>query len=328
MTPPLNNNDNNMDSMSDSTTHSNSEQGDQPDNSENNGGTYAMPHTLEEAKRIQEEAERKQKEEKRKQEEAARKEKEAQEAKDKKDVETVKDIVKVHEDVFGSFHTQGEFLDQIALYANKKGISNLKLEDQNDKDKYLNVDSKGENKNRIKLQLGTQKFVVSLGKVLKDAVVTKYYFENEKDKVLDNHKAGSDDIERNWRNILKGNTKKTIITQLGYHKSGSHIHLTLIPYHTTKVPDHLPEKVNSLLASFYNLDSKNIDNLDKWDTRNIITAEQAFGYAKNFEQDLSSWKFKENVNLSGIFLEAKKMQKYVDSIAKTWNVEKSKLLKK
>ncbi|WP_331696636.1 variable surface lipoprotein [Mycoplasmopsis agalactiae] len=61
---PLNNNDNNMDSMSDSTTHSNSEQGDQPDNSENNGGTYAMPHTLEEAKRIQEEAERKQKKKK------------------------------------------------------------------------------------------------------------------------------------------------------------------------------------------------------------------------------------------------------------------------
>ncbi|NES52969.1 hypothetical protein G3565_31860, partial [Escherichia coli] len=100
-----------------------------------------------------EEAERKQKEEKRKQEEAARKEKEAQEAKDKKDVETVKEIVKVHEDAFGSFHTQGEFVDQIALYANKKGISNLKLEDQNDKDKYLNIDSKGENKNRIKLQL-------------------------------------------------------------------------------------------------------------------------------------------------------------------------------
>ncbi|CBH40665.1 BspA family leucine-rich repeat surface protein [Mycoplasmopsis agalactiae] len=324
-----------MDSMSDSTTHSNSEQGDQADNSENNGGTYAMPHTIEEAKRIQEgaakakeEAERKQKEEKRKQEEAARKEKEAQEAKDKKDVETVKEIVKVHEDAFGSFHTQGEFVDQIALYANKKGISNLKLEDQNDKDKYLNIDSKGENKNRIKLQLGTQKFDVSLGKVLKDAVVTKYYFENEKDKVLDNHKAGSDSIEPNWRNILKGNTRKTIITQLGYHKKGSHIHLTLISYYTIKVPDHLPEKVNSLLASFYNLDSKNIDNLDKWDTRNIITAEQAFGYAKNFEQDLSSWKFKENVNVSGIFLEAKKMQKYVDSIAKTWNVEKSKLLKK
>ncbi|SBO45174.1 hypothetical protein MBOVJF4428_00192 [Mycoplasmopsis agalactiae] len=59
--------------MSDSTTHSNSEQGDQPDNSENNGGTYAMPHTLEEAKRIQEEATKAKEEEERKQQEEKKK---------------------------------------------------------------------------------------------------------------------------------------------------------------------------------------------------------------------------------------------------------------
>nr|WP_233750247.1 variable surface lipoprotein [Mycoplasmopsis agalactiae] len=96
-TPPLNNNDN-MDNKNDSATHSNSEQGDQADNSENNGGTYAMPHTIEEAKRIQEEvakakeeAERKQKEEeKRKQEEVARKEKKHKKQKIKKMLKLLK----------------------------------------------------------------------------------------------------------------------------------------------------------------------------------------------------------------------------------------------
>ncbi|ENY68573.1 Hypothetical protein, predicted lipoprotein, DUF285 family [Metamycoplasma auris 15026] len=310
ITPPTT-----TDTMIDSSsTHSNSEQGDQPSASENggNGGTYAMPQAM--ASVEKDEAVKKQKEEE----------------KDKENVEVVKKIVKEHKDAFGSFHTQGDFLEQISLYVNEKGISNLKLEDEKDKNKNLNVDSNAENKNIIKLQLGNQKFSVSLGKVLKDAVVTKYYFEDENDKIFDNHKSNTNDIERNWKNILTGNnkSKKTIVTQLGYYKQGSHIHLTLIPYHTSKVPDHLPLKVNSLLASFLNLESRKIDNLDKWDVKNIITFEQAFWNAKNFEQDLSEWKLKDKANISGIFQDANKMQNYVDKIAAKWNVQKNKLLKK
>ncbi|UUM25226.1 BspA family leucine-rich repeat surface protein [Mycoplasmopsis agalactiae] len=326
-TPPLNNNDN-MDNMNDSTTHSNSEQGDQADNSENNGGTYAMPHTIEEAKRIQEEAAKTKEEEKRKQEEAARKEKEAQEAKDKKDVQTVKDIVKVHEDAFGSFHTQGEFLDQIALYANEQGVSDLSLANNGDANKKLTVDTDGNGKNNIKLKLRSQNFEVKLGKVLQDAVITKYYFEDKKENILTNYSETIKTADRSWRIILKEKMgKKIVVTQLGYHKDHNYISLSLIPYHTVKVPANLPIKINSLLASFQNLESKTIENLEKWDITNVVTLEQAFLNAKNFEQDLSKWTPKENANVNGTFKLVKGITNNLEKIAKAWKVDKNKLTK-
>lgn len=325
--PPLNNNDN-MDNKNDSTTHSNSEQGDQADNSENNGGTYAMPHTIEETKRIQEEAakakeeaERKQKEEKRKQEEAARKEKEAQEAKDKKDVETIKDIVKVHEDAFGSFHTQGEFLDQIALYARDKNIINIALQNPNDKDNKLEVDVQG-GKNKIGLKLGTQNFTVTLGKVLKDQVLTKYYFEEKPNEILSN--LSNNNIDKNWSPVNKKN-KKLVVTQIGYFLQNGNIRATGLPHLTTKVPKDLPLKINSLYLAFHNLKSDKIDNLEKWNTKNLKTTNEAFYGVSGFNQDISGWNITDKNIIKGIFKNSSIKSELKKKLASAWGTTEGHL---
>lgn len=328
-TPPLNNNDN-MDNMNDSTTHSNSEQGDQADNSENNGGTYAMPHTIDEAKRIQEEAakakeeaERKQKEEKRKQEEAARKEKEAQEAKDKKDVETIKDIVKVHEDAFGSFHTQGEFLDQINVFARDKKIEGLTLQNSADSNKSLNEDPSG-GKNNIKLKLRSKNFDVNLGKVLKDGVLTKYYYEGDQSKIFDNFILNR--MDRDWSSVNRQG-KNIVITQLGYYKDGSNIKATGLPHRTTKVPEHLPLKVTSLYLTFHNLKSEKIDNLEKWNIKNLKTTSEAFYNVKDFKQDLSSWTITNPSIVKSIFKSSQISRELIKNIAKSWKTTEDHLSK-
>lgn len=278
----------------------------------NSDGNSDMPH---------EEIRSENDERKRQEEEADRKQKEEKEKKDMQDVETVKQIVKEHEDAFGSFHTQGDFIEQISVYAKDKGINNLSLASHNEKNKNLRLDKEGGKQNTIRLQMGSQIFDVKLGKVLDNEVMTKYYFEGEQDKIFNNYLNDKKAVERNWRNILK-DSRKIIVTQLGYYKSGPNIALTLIPYYTTKVPKHLPLKITSLLASFYNLESKKIDNLEFWDTKNIITFESAFEYAKNFDQDLSKWKLKDNANVKNIFKGAKQMNKHLENISKSWNKEK------
>ncbi|EIN15375.1 Hypothetical protein, DUF285 family [Mycoplasmopsis agalactiae 14628] len=326
-----------MDSMTDSTnTHSNSEQGDQPDNSENNGGTYAMPHTIvnseeearkkqeEEAAKAKEEAERKKQEEKRQQEEAARKQKEAQEAKDKKDVETVRNIVKEHQDAFGSFHTQGEFLEQINVFAREKKIDGLTLQDSSDSTKTLDVDTKG-GKNNIKLRLRSQNFEVRLGKVLEDGVLTKYYYEGDSTKIFENLK--SDNVDRDWSSVNRQG-KNIVITQLGYYKDDkNNIKATGLPHRTTKVPEHLPLKITSLYLTFHNLKSEKIDNLEKWNIKNLKTTSEAFYDVEKFNQDLSSWTVTNPNIVKSIFKKAKISREFIKNLAKSWKTTEDHLSK-
>nr|WP_277735214.1 hypothetical protein [Mycoplasmopsis bovis] len=76
-------------------------------------------------------------------------------------------------------------MDQINVYAKDKNINGLILQNNEDKDKKLIVDTDGGKNNKIKLQLGSQKFEIQLGIVLKDAVITKYYIENDKEKIIE-----------------------------------------------------------------------------------------------------------------------------------------------
>ncbi len=119
------------------------------------------------------------KEEKQKKLEEERKQKEQE---DKNNVEEVKKIIEEQKDAFGSFHTQNEFVDQINVYAKDKNINGLILQNNEDKDKKLIVDTDGGKNNKIKLQLGSQKFEIQLGIVLKDAVITKYYIDEDSQK--------------------------------------------------------------------------------------------------------------------------------------------------
>ncbi|WHL49346.1 hypothetical protein HYE36_05205 [Mycoplasmopsis bovis] len=87
------------------------------------------------------------KEEKQKKLEEERKQKEQE---DKNNVEEVKKIIEEQKDAFGSFHTQNEFVDQINVYAKDKNINGLILQNNEDKDKKLIVDTDGGKNNKIK----------------------------------------------------------------------------------------------------------------------------------------------------------------------------------
>ncbi|MBT1392580.1 hypothetical protein FCM71_03565, partial [Mycoplasma bovis] len=85
------------------------------------------------------------KEEKQKKLEEERKQKEQE---DKNNVEEVKKIIEEQKDAFGSFHTQNEFVDQINVYAKDKNINGLILQNNEDKDKKLIVDTDGGKNNK------------------------------------------------------------------------------------------------------------------------------------------------------------------------------------
>nr|WP_307928445.1 hypothetical protein [Mycoplasmopsis bovis] len=109
----------------------------------------------------------------------------------------------------------------------------------------------GENdpENKVKLRLGTYEFEVQLGKVLKDRVATKYYIENDKEKIIEDTDGKFSNLENNEQNV--------VITQIGYSlKSKEYstnekvIEIDNMPKNTIKVPKHLPLKINSLKDAF------------------------------------------------------------------------------
>ncbi len=58
---------------------------------------------------------------------------------------------------------------------------------------------------------------------------------------------------------------------------------------TNKVPQHLPKFISSLSSAFENSTQKEIENLDKWDTSNIVNFEGVFKNAANFNHNISGW---------------------------------------
>ncbi|TKA58799.1 hypothetical protein MBOVa_6060 [Mycoplasmopsis bovis 8790] len=289
-----------------------------PNDDPNN--TYTVPMNIDE-----EEKQRRIEEEKQKKLEEERKQKEQE---DKKNVEELKKIIEEQKDAFGSFHTQKEFVDQINVYAKDKKITGLALQNKEDENKPLNVDTDGGKNNKIKLQLGSQKFETQLGIVLKDAVLTKYYIDEGTDtkQVMNNIFKNGNEVKTNldWNHIKNG--KKIVVTQLGYRRDYTGIKLSTLPHYTSKVPKHLPKKINSLNLTFYNLESEKIDNLNDWDVSNINNYEHAFLSATKFKQDLKSWKLKHGVNTKKMFEKAHMMKDLLKQIAVTWKTEESKLI--
>ncbi|EIN15181.1 Hypothetical protein, predicted lipoprotein, DUF285 family [Mycoplasmopsis agalactiae 14628] len=266
---------------------------------------------------------------KRKAEEEAKKkqeeEKKLKEAKDKDSIAKIKEIIEKHKDAFGAFHTQGDFLDQINVYASDEGIEGLKLQNESSRVTKLVVDEDGKGKkNKISLKLGSQDFQVELGRVLEKAVVTKYYLKSKPDEIKDNYlKSGENKIDANWGVTMKAH--EVVITQLGYHNDYTGIKLTPVGKKTVEVPKRLPIKISSINLSFYNLESSKINNIDEWDLSNVKNAGQAFYNAKNFSQDLSKWKVMSGVNTQQMFQNASKMKEHLDKIAKAWKVKAEKL---
>ncbi|WFQ95823.1 BspA family leucine-rich repeat surface protein [Mycoplasma feriruminatoris] len=178
---------------------------------------------------------------------------------DNKNINNLNQIFKDYKSSFSTFHSYNDVLDQIKIYANDLNIKDLQLKDINKKNNLLIEDNIG-NKNKIDFIVNKKVVSFYLDKVLKNKVETIY------------------------------NNNKSEVIQLGYKKDGSNqIILDQISNLTIKVPKHLPLKINSLKSAFYESNAIKIENLDKWNTSNIIDASEMFKDAKKFNQNLNNW---------------------------------------
>ncbi|KAB6718686.1 BspA family leucine-rich repeat surface protein [Mycoplasmopsis agalactiae] len=226
----------------------------------------------------------------------------------KENAEKVKKIVSELKDAFAAFHSLQDFYDQINVYAKDEKINNLELAETN-KNKLLHEDTSG-GKNKIKLNLGSTLFEVTLGTVFKDKVVTKY-------AVKDSNSTIKISLDNKFDDINKTNDK-IFVKQIGYSKDASKNSITIatMPKNTVEVPKNLPLKINSLFHAFHYLKSSTINNIDKWNLKNVNNISEAFSYAAEFNQDISNWDTSNVRNMSGVFDGAAKF----NSPLNNWNV--------
>ncbi|EXU60641.1 BspA family leucine-rich repeat surface protein [Mycoplasma mycoides] len=203
-------------------------------------------------------------------------------------IDALQKVFKEQEDAFGSFHTHQEVLDQLKVYLNDnkiKHLDHLKLTNEKEKNTNLKVDTEHKKLNKINLSFFDKNIIFSPKKVLENEVQDKYI------------------------------DKKLI--QVGYKLDNSitRINLKQINKNTTQVPRHLPLKINSFNESFKNLESSKIDNLDKWNTRNIKYMTETFSETSSFNQDLNSWDVSGVIDMTNMFAGAKKFNQSLNS----WN---------
>ncbi|ACU78410.1 BspA family leucine-rich repeat surface protein [Mycoplasma mycoides] len=205
--------------------------------------------------------------------------------------QTINDIFVSQQDAFATFHTYKDVLDQLKVFLSKKNLNEVILFDENQKDKHLVLDNNA-NKNSVKIRVFGNVFEFK-PKTVKEYVETKY----------------SDDT-------------KTKVTQLGYKKETiqnvDYYVLNRLDENTKEVPIDLPSKINSLKESFKSNKNENIQNLEKWDTKNIISFKEMFYEAKKFNQDISSWNVSNVKNMSNMFSAAENF----NSTLSNWDVSK------
>ncbi|WP_434333451.1 BspA family leucine-rich repeat surface protein [Mycoplasma capricolum subsp. capricolum] len=196
-------------------------------------------------------------------------------------------VFKDQEEAFGTFHTHQEVLDQLKVYIedNKfKYFDYLTLTEQNDKNKNLVVDENG-TLNKIKISFFDMQTIFSPKKVLKDEVVDKY------------------------------DETKTQLLQVGYKLQTplKSIKMKQANKKIKKVPKHLPLKINSLDNAFRYIEAASVDNLDKWDTKNIKYLTETFSDTKEFNQDINFWNVSSVIDMSKMFAGASSFNKDLNS---------------
>ncbi|WP_434334659.1 BspA family leucine-rich repeat surface protein [Mycoplasma capricolum subsp. capricolum] len=209
-----------------------------------------------------------------------------------KGIAALQKVFKEQEEAFGSFHTYQDVVDQLKVYLKDMGIYHLDylfLTNQNEKNNSLKVDNNGI-LNDIKISYFDKQLNFTPKIVLENKV---------KDKYNDN-----------------GNE----LIQVGYELQDliNNIKLTKIRKNTIKVPIHLPLKINSLDESFKGLESSKIDNLEKWNTKNIKFLTKTFEEAKNFNQSINSWDVSNVIDMTEMFAGASKFNQDLNS----WDTSK------
>ncbi|WP_231992764.1 BspA family leucine-rich repeat surface protein [Metamycoplasma alkalescens] len=228
-------------------------------------------------------------------------------------IKKIQSLWEMHKDEFGTFHTHKDVLDQINVYANEEKISTLELANDAKINSFLEEDENG-GKNNIEFKIGENKFNLKLGSVFKDKVVTKYYLENNPNKIIISKDGKFEEPKNSNENI--------VITQIGYMKSKDKILISKFPKKTTLVPKHLPLKIESLTYAFSKLEVKEVKNIEHWNTKNITDINHIFSDSPFFNQDISNWDTKNIKNMSGAFFGATSFNQPLNS----WDVSNVTLM--
>ncbi|WP_334199201.1 BspA family leucine-rich repeat surface protein [Mycoplasma capricolum] len=199
------------------------------------------------------------------------------------------------QDAFANFHTYQDVVDQLKVFLSEKNLSDIILFDENEKNKHLVLDDNSNN-NSVKVRVFGNVFEFK-PKTVKEYVETKYSDET-KTKVI-----------QLWY-------KKETIKSVDYYV------LDRLDKNTKEAPIHLPIKINSLKESFKEFENDKVNNLDKWDTRNITSLKNTFESAKNFNQDISMWNTSNVRNMTATFFEAEKFNQPLDK----WDVSNVKTM--
>ncbi|WP_434324727.1 BspA family leucine-rich repeat surface protein [Mycoplasma capricolum] len=207
-------------------------------------------------------------------------------------------VFKEQEDAFGSFHTYQDVVDQLKVYLEDNGfkyLEYLKLTNQEQKLINLKVDKEHKKLNEISINYFDKKIIFTPNTVLENKVQDKY------------------------------NSNNNELIQIGYElqRTVNNIKLTNVKDTTIKVPKHLPLKINSLDETFKDLKSEKIDNLEKWNTKNIKFLTKTFEEAKNFNQSINSWDVSNVIDMTEMFAGASKFNQNLNS----WDTSKVQSMK-
>ncbi|WFQ92230.1 hypothetical protein MFERI14815_00848 [Mycoplasma feriruminatoris] len=118
----------------------------------------------------------------------------------------------------------------------------------------------------------------------------------------------------------KYNENRTEVLVIGYDENGK---ISKFAETVKKVPKELPEEIISLNDAFRKNQSATIENLDKWNTSNVVNMASMFEHAKIFNQDLSGWNTKNVADMSFMFYGASKFNGKLSN----WNTENVKQMR-
>ncbi|WFQ89896.1 BspA family leucine-rich repeat surface protein [Mycoplasma feriruminatoris] len=103
---------------------------------------------------------------------------------------------------------------------------------------------------------------------------------------------------------------KTEIIQIGFYKRGTVVTIRQIPYYVKKVPEQLPEEIESLYRAFAHRYKKQdhpiVTGFEKWNTSKIKDMSYVFYDNEIIDADLSQWKTNNVTNMQGMFKNAVK----------------------
>ncbi|WP_369024736.1 BspA family leucine-rich repeat surface protein [Mycoplasma capricolum] len=214
-----------------------------------------------------------------------------------KAIAALEKVFKDQEEAFGTFHTHQEVLDQIKVYLKDSNIYHLnylKLTNENENNTKLQVDNNSSGVNKLNISYFDKTITFIPKTVLKDEVKEKYDSNDE-------------------------------LIQVGYKLDSNikNIKMTTVQKNTKKVPKHLPLKINSLDETFKGLKSEKIENLEKWDTKNIKFLTKTFADTDNFNQSINSWDVSNVIDMTEAFAGAKKFNINLNS----WDTSKVREMK-